>query len=180
MFGIESIDPSLMIAAVGVGIAATQVTLGLRRDRFENTFRLIQWLQDPEMLVIRNSTAQLIAKAKDFDFDFYRLSSEERARLSAVANLFGFSGLLAKKNQINREVLLSGWSRHIIATYDRLGPYFQWRQTLAGGDSLRPYFEWLVKRAALHNQRREPTIAKKPANLATQQMRSAMMDTDLT
>ena len=147
MLGEIQLDPGLTIAAVGALIAAVQTILGLRREKFENTFEVIRWLQEPEMLRTRNRSHDIMEEAKSHHYDFYKLSVEDRAALSGLSNLFGLVGLLAYKNSINRRLILQGWARHILATYERLEPYFEWRKSLPGGDSLRPYFEWLAKQA---------------------------------
>lgn len=144
MFDAVQLDPGFMIGAVGLLIAAIQIVLGIRRERFENTFRVIQWLQEPDVLRVRNRSRDIMAAAKELQYDFYKLSVDDRAALSGLANLFGFVGLLAQKNLIQRNLIVEGWARHVIATYERLGPYFEWRRTMPGGDSLRPHFEWLT------------------------------------
>ena len=140
------LDPGLMIGLSGLLIAVIQVALGLRREKFERTFEMIRWLQEPEMLKSRNRSRDIMETARRLNYEFDKLSVEDRAALSGLANLFGLLGLLVRTNVIQRRLILEGWSRHIIATYDRLVPYFEWRKTLPGGDSLRRHFEWLAKR----------------------------------
>lgn len=145
MLAVESV---IAIVSVGVGllIALIQFWFATRHERFTNTLLIIDRLEDKDMLSIRHHVDDIMREAKDFGYDFDRLSDEQRADLSSVAKLFGLVGVLARRHSIDTTIIYTGWARNITATYDRMDEYFKWRLSLPGGEALNRDFRWLAKR----------------------------------
>jgi hypothetical protein len=135
---------------VGLAVALLQFYFGKRHERFVNTLRIIDHLEDRDMLNVRHHVHDIMEKAKEHNYDFDRLSDDDRARLSSVAKLFGLVGLLSRRNSIDRSIIYPGWARNICATFERLEPYFVWRETLPGGKALNSDFKWLAHKVRRH------------------------------
>ena len=138
----------MAVAGVGVGllIACVQFWFGARHERFVNTLRIIDRLEDREMLSIRHRVDDIMEAAKAQGYVFEKLSDEDRAALSSVAKLFGLVGVLAQRKSIDTTIVYRGWARNICATCERMGPYFEWRLGLPGGRALIKDFKWLARK----------------------------------
>lgn len=145
-----ALDPGNAIALIGVAtgllVAAVQVWFSRRHERFTNTLRVIDRLEDRDMLAVRHRVDDIMEAAKAQNYDFDKLSDDDRAALSNVAKLFGLVGMLARRNAIDTSIIYPGWARNICKTHERMQRYFAWRLTLPGGKALIGDFEWLVKR----------------------------------
>lgn len=137
---------ALASVCAGVSIALLQFYFGKRHERFVNTLRIIDHLEDRNMLSIRHHVHEIMERAKAQNYHFEKLSDDDRARLSNVAKLFGLIGLLSRRNSIDRSIIYPGWARNVCVTFERLEPYFAWRETLPGGRALNGDFKWLARR----------------------------------
>lgn len=143
-----ALETIIAIVSVGVGllIALIQFWFATRHERFTNTLLIIDRLEDKNMLSIRHHVDDIMDEARASNFDFNKLSDEQRADLSSVAKLFGLVGVLARRRSIDTTIIYPGWARNITATYDRMDEYFKWRLTFPGGAALNNDFRWLANR----------------------------------
>lgn len=151
---------AVFIAAIAVLVTilsaiASLVWLWLR-SRWENTLLIITRLESEEMLKHRHDVDAL-ARAHGGLIDWTKIERDTNARItcSIVCKLFGQIGYMARHRQIKRNVVLAGWSRHIITNYERLLDYLQERDKLDGGMGFFDDFTWLYFEAKQYDLARK-------------------------
>jgi hypothetical protein len=143
-------DAGWAIGASGLLISCVQLWLGDRRQRFDNTSRLIERFQARDARTDRFSIDRLMEKSGPSQ-DFSLLSDEECAQLSGIAAMYGYAGLLMRRRRLVAEIFLDAYARSVVTNFKRLSTYRSWSDArLGGAGALWTHFEWLNDRAASH------------------------------
>lgn len=143
------IDIGIAIALAGLLLAGTQLWLGQEKQKLDNTLQIFDRLHDRQAREDRFRVRQILERAKQSPDGFEGITPEERASLSGVSSLFGFAGLLAQRNKIDINLLMSSFGHSIRYNHDRLKEYRQYRLGRKGGavDTMWTHFDWIAAKA---------------------------------
>lgn len=130
-----AISAAWISAAIGLsafGITVAQFVLAQKKQRLDNTWSLINRLNDRGDQEDRFYALELLEKANQLPNKFKELDHKEMALLSRVAGTLTLIGYLGKQNKVNLKMLLKmyGYSIHNYA--HKLQPYRDYRQSLDG------------------------------------------------
>jgi hypothetical protein len=142
------LDPGAVIGVTGLVIVMVQLYLGRRRERFENTMRVIERLEHPAIIEHRHLVKALAERCEGGKISAANLAQPEQVACTEISKLFGLVGYLARRNQVDRDIIVSAWARHILQNYLRLELYLHQRDRLIGGMGFLDDFHWLADRAA--------------------------------
>jgi len=155
------LDPGVVIGVTGLVIVLVQLYLGRRRERFENTIRIVERLEHPSIIEHRHLVKALAQTSPGGKISAANLAPPDQVACTEISKLFGLVGYLARRNQIDRDVIVAAWARHILQNFLRLEVYLHQRDRLIGGMGFIEDFHWLAERAAqyaeLHARRHKHT-----------------------
>ncbi|MCX7357534.1 MAG: hypothetical protein NT015_05245 [Alphaproteobacteria bacterium] len=151
--GDVQLDPGAVIGIFGLAAVLVQLYLGRRRERFENTLRIVERLEHPSIIEHRHLVKSLAEKCEGGKISAANLAPNEQVACTEISKLLGLVGYMARRRQIDRDIIIAAWARHILQNYLRLELYLHQRDRLIGGMGFLEDFHWLADRAARYAER---------------------------
>lgn len=137
------------IALFSIAVTCGQVWLGLRMQRLDATFRMVELMQDPGAREARFALRSMLEAVEGQPNGYAALTPTDRANISGIALLFGLAGSLARNGRIEIGIFLDAYGLSVVQNHKRLQRYAQWcgGQRVTANGSLWKDFDWIAARA---------------------------------